>query len=460
MVRNTSDQLDEWASFEAQPKPPARRSMLEDELGMQPGEADPHGEPNRHGFSGVGRDGRGSGHDGHARHAEAREVGQAPAAIPASYPPRHAASHAPDEAPRAHSHQPAPAEPQARVSPRPPAGTASGGAGAMPGGTPGGTPPMQPRRKRRRWGRRIFVALLVLIIALVAWPFYLIHYGNGKLEHVDALSDREDTPGTTYLIVGSDKRQAGGIEDGAEGQRADTMMLLQVPESGKPALVSLPRDTYVNIPGHGQNKLNSAYATGGPKLLVNTVEELSGLTVDHYVEVSMGGVKELVDAVGGVNLCLDYDVSDENSGLYWQSGCHDVDGTTALAFSRMRYSDPLGDIGRAMRQRQVVAKLVDKVVSPSTLVNPLRQRRLVGSAASNLTTSKGTGLTNLGRAGLGLRDVMGEGGLVGAPPIASLDYRVRGQSAVLLDLDRVDPFFEKMKNGTLSTEDFYTPPGM
>ena len=109
---------------------------------------------------------------------------------------------------------------------------------------------------------------------------------------------------------------------------------------------------------------NAAYALGGPQLLVQTVEELSGITVDHYVEVAMTGVQELTDAVGGISLCLDYDVQDQLSGLNWTAGCKDgVDGTTALAFSRMRYSDPLGDIGRTQRQRQVVGSIISQAVN-------------------------------------------------------------------------------------------------
>jgi len=298
--------------------------------------------------------------------------------------------------------------------------------------------------------------LIVVLALIIGWPGFLIIHGNNKMEHVDALSDAADTPGTTYLIVGSDQREEDGINDGAtDGQRADSIMLLQVPESGNAALVSLPRDSYVEIPGYGANKINASYSLGGPELLVSTVENLSGMTVDHYVEVSMSGVSSLVDAVGGVNLCLDYDVSDKKSKLEWEAGCHDADGDTALAFSRMRYSDPKGDIGRAERQRQVVSKVIKKAASPSTLINPVKQYKLVDSAATTLTMSTGSGLTNMAGAALGLRSVMGDDGLMGAPPISSLSYRTpSGASAVLLDPDTIDSFFEKMKNGELTQDDF------
>ncbi|MBR5951184.1 MAG: LCP family protein, partial [Actinomycetaceae bacterium] len=259
-------------------------------------------------------------------------------------------------------------------------------------------------------------------MAIISWFAYIFMYGNSKLEHVEALSGRADTPGETYLIVGSDKRESGAVDDGTDGQRADTIMVLQLPDTGHAALISLPRDTLVEIPGYGMSKINAAYAYGGPALLVQTVENLTGLTVDHYVEVSMGGVQNLVNAVDGVNLCYDEDVSDAYSGMEWTAGCHDVNGDQALAFSRMRYSDPLGDIGRTMRQRQVVSKVIDKAASSSTLAHPMRQRAIVGAAADNLTTDTGTSLFGLAQAGLGLRFAMGEGGLMGTPPISNMGY--------------------------------------
>ena len=311
--------------------------------------------------------------------------------------------------------------------------------------------PRMPKHPMR-W---VLGAIAVLLVCVVAWPLYLINYGDERLNHVAALSGAANTPGTTYLIVGSDKREIGAVYDPiTEGQRADTMMLLHVPESGNPALVSLPRDSFVKIPDHRSNKLNAAYSEGGPKLLVKTIENLSGLTIDHYVEVSMLGVQTLVDAVDGVNLCYDADVNDADSGMVWSAGCHDADGPTALAFSRMRKSDPLGDIGRTMRQRQVVSKLIGKATSTSTILSPSRQKTLVGATADNLTTDTDSSITSLGRAGLAMRKVMGVDGLMGVPPISDVNYRVRGQSMVLLDENRIGQFFEKLRDGQLTAADF------
>lgn len=545
---STSDQLEEWAALDGRP-PQRRRSLLESELGIEPGKhrgaaqstsrgthrssSQPSLSPESYPSSALAH-GRGTGTStgasGPSRSATPGSTnsgrsgdisGQAYSARSGSAnPPRPSASSGRpaassgrpgststarpggsaqrlDDDPAGTRNAGAPNRPQSSARPgasnippvsfppssgeSPNPNEQSGAAGEFGGpaqesggqGGPGGpnspatTPPQKPTgfrplskpRRKRHWRRRIGITLIILLVLLIAWPAYLIHYGNSKLHNVDALSDKADTPGSTYLIVGSDKREKGAIDDPTEGQRSDTIMLLHVPESGKPALVSLPRDAYVKIPDNGSGKLNSAYSIGGPKLLVRTVEELSSLKVDHYVEVSMGGVQSLVEAVGGVNLCYDADVNDRDSGMVWEKGCHDADGPTALAFSRMRKADPLGDIGRALRQRQVVSKVVSKAASPSTFVNPMRQRALVGTVAEHLTVDPDTGMIALGRAGLSIRNVMGPDGLMGAPPISDMNYRVNRQSAVRLDPNKIDGFFEKLRQGSLTTADFYSPVG-
>ncbi|WP_245993001.1 LCP family protein [Xylanimonas allomyrinae] len=232
-----------------------------------------------------------------------------------------------------------------------------------------------PQRRRRRKGRIVALTAALALVLLLAWPVGLLIWANGKIQHTEALSGAAGTPGTTYLLAGSDARGSGGIEDETSGARTDTIMLLHKPSSGPAALLSLPRDSFVEIPGHGSNKLNAAFSFGGAPLLVQTVEQLTGLTVDHYVEVGFGGISGVVDAVGGVNLCLDLDVDDANSGLQWTKGCHDVDGTTAIAFSRMRYADPQGDIGRTDRQRQLINAVTGKVADPGLVFRPGRRSR-------------------------------------------------------------------------------------
>ncbi|GEL97648.1 LCP family protein [Cellulomonas terrae] len=293
------------------------------------------------------------------------------------------------------------------------------------------------------------------MVALLAWPIGLAVWANGKVQHTPALSGAANTPGTTYLLTGSDSRADGGIaQDGTEGSRTDTILLLHVPDSGPTALISLPRDTYVEIPGNGAAKLNAAFSWGQAPLLVQTVEGLTGLTVDHYAEIGMAGVEQIVDAVGGVNLCHDADVNDADSGMVWVAGCHDVDGTQALAFARMRKADLTGDVGRAERQRQLIGAVMGKVEPASLVLNPGKQVALIDAGTGALTVDDDAGIVDLAKLALAFKAANGEGGITGTPPIVSIDYRPGNGagSTVLLDPDATPGFFAAIRDGSL-------PPG-
>ncbi|MCR1984591.1 LCP family protein, partial [Cellulosimicrobium cellulans] len=336
------------------------------------------------------------------------------------------------------------------AGPRPRTGGPGGPGGGRPPSTPGASRPGRGFRVRR--GRVVGLVAGVVIVALLAWPVGLLLWANGKIQHVEALSGAPGTAGNTYLLAGSDARGDGISEDGTEGARTDTIMVLHAPPSGPVALISLPRDTYAEIPGNGSSKLNSAYSWGGPALLVQTVEQLTGLTVDHYVEVGFGGVEGIVDAVGGVELCLDYDVDDPKSELVWTAGCHVADGHTALAFSRMRYSDPKGDIGRAERQRQVIGAISSQAADPSLLFRPGDQVSLLDSGLGALTVDEKTGIVDLGKLALAFRKANGPDGITGTPPISNPDFRPGGNvgSTVQLDPETVGQFWVDVRDGNLA----------
>ena len=296
--------------------------------------------------------------------------------------------------------------------------------------------------------------LVVLLVLVLAWPVGLLIWANGQINHVSALSGSTNTPGRTFLIAGSDSRADGAVGDSTEGERADSIMLLHNPDSGPAALISLPRDTFTEIPGHGANKLNASYSRGGPELLVASVEGLTGLSVDHYVEIGMGGVRDVVDAVGGVELCLDYDVDDWRSKLEWEAGCHRADGETALAFARMRYADREGDIGRTERQRQIVSAVISEVSDPATLLDPRGHVDLISSGLGSILVDHDTGIIDLGRMALAFRSATGSDGIVGPPPIADYDYRPGGiGSTVLLDENLAPDFFARLRDGELTPAD-------
>jgi len=282
----------------------------------------------------------------------------------------------------------------------------------------------------------VLVAVLLLVLA---WPIGLVLWANGQINHTDALSGAPSTPGTTFLLASSDARDPGQQPD-VSGARADTVMVLHQPESGPTALISIPRDSNVAIPGRGTNRINAAFAWGGPRLLVQTVEQLTGLTIDHYVEIGFHGVEDIVNAVGGVHLCLDMNVNEPHSQLVWEAGCHDADGTTALAFSRMRYADPRGDIGRTERQQQVIGAIGSQIADPGLVLRPGEQVSLISAGLGAITTDERSGVIDLGRMALAFRAATGPDGITGTPPLGAHWQ---------LDANQGPAFWESIRNGTL-----------
>ena len=321
---------------------------------------------------------------------------------------------------------------------------------AVPAGP--SVPAAKPRRKKRRYP--ILKTLCLILVIVLAWGGFLMWDANTNMGRVSALSGAADTPGTTYLLAGSDSRADGAVKDGFnESERADSIMLVNVAPNGQTVALSIPRDTYAEIPGVGWDKINASYAYGGPQLLVETVEKLTGLTVDHFVQIGMGAVPDMVDAVGGVELCYDNDADDQYSGLKWTAGCHTVDGTTALQFSRMRYQDPEGDIGRTKRQRQVISKVISSAASPSTLINPAKTLRVERAGSRSFTVDEDSSVLTVASLVWALRSASSNQ-MMGVPPIESLNFTTNvGASAVLLRDTTADDFFAKLRSGTLATSD-------
>lgn len=278
----------------------------------------------------------------------------------------------------------------------------------------------------------------MLAIALVyATALFAVFYSAVSTVAALPPDSTAASSGMNVLIVGSDSRaglteeQQNELSTGSvEGNRTDTIMLLHVPLLGSPTLVSIPRDSWVPIPGYGSDKINSAFALGGPQLLVKTVEDATGLQITDYVEVGFAGVAETTDAMGGVVLCPAQDFDDENSGLHVKAGCQTMDGPTALAYVRMRYADPRGDLGRVERQQEYVAAVAKRGMSPLTWLLPWRAFSAAHTAGKALTVSNGTGIVDLGRIGIAMGAIgMGWGTSVTVPTEAE-PLSVDGQDAL------------------------------
>ncbi|MGF0310884.1 LCP family protein [Rhodococcus sp. IEGM1428] len=264
-------------------------------------------------------------------------------------------------------------------------------------------PKVAKPRKRRRWGRRFLIVLLVLLLGIGG----VVYYVDSSLTRVDALTSYPgrvgDTPGTNWLLVGSDSRagltpeQEATLATGGEvgPSRTDTIILIHIPEgSGATTMVSLPRDSYVSIPGNGEDKLNAAFAFGGPSLLVQTVEGATGVHIDHYAEIGFGGFAGIVDAVGGVNVCVQNAIDDPLAGINIPAGCQDLTGSDALGFVRSR-ATALADLDRMNNQRAFMSALLEKATSASTFLNPLKLWPLVSDTASSLSVDEGDHIWNL-----------------------------------------------------------------
>lgn len=256
----------------------------------------------------------------------------------------------------------------------------------------------------------ILVALAVTTVAVGMWI-------DSSLHRIPALADYPERPaggkGTTWLLVGSDSRQALTPEQQAElatggdigNGRTDTILLVHVPGFGSSTpttMVSIPRDSYVSVPGSGEDKINAAFAIGGAPLLAQTVEEATGLRLDHYAEVGFGGFAELVDAVGGVTMCPPEPISDPLAGIDLPAGCQQLDGRAALGYVRTR-ATPRADLDRMTNQRQFMSALLHRAASPAVALNPLRWFPMAHAATDALTVDEDSHAWDLARLAWSLR---------------------------------------------------------
>lgn len=263
---------------------------------------------------------------------------------------------------------------------------------------------------------RAITALSIFIVALSSVTWYGLGHVNGKIARIDvfgSLKDRPEKPNSAlnYLVVGSDTREGltkeqqklmrVGSTKTAAGGRSDTMMLVHISKDRERVyIISLPRDSLVTIPEHlssvdnktvvpaRQNKLNAAFAFGGAPLLVATVEAETGLKIDHYIEVSFASFANLVDALGGVDVCTKRDINDPKSHLVLPAGNHTLNGVEALKYVRTRDFDGRGDIGRMARQQQFISAIIRKATSTGVLLNPVKLLNTFNAAIATLRTDE------------------------------------------------------------------------
>jgi len=295
------------------------------------------------------------------------------------------------------------------------------------------------------------MSALVMLASGSAWA--VSSYINDHLGRLNAGTAGTPSSGPLNILVtgldertGLTARQQALLHVGrSQGETdTDTLMLVHVPADHRfVQVVSLPRDSWANIPGHGMNKINSALSAGGPQLMVQTVEQLTGLTINDYVEVNFLGFVKVIDALGGVNICLPYAVDDHYSGLHMSAGMHHVNGITALEFARDRHSFATSDLARISDQQQLISSALSEGISSGVLANPVRLESFLSAASAAIRVDDGFNVVSLADElrGLSPRDVS-----FTTVPLASTSYMTpTGQSAVLWDSGAAAALFDELR---------------
>jgi LCP family protein required for cell wall assembly len=360
-------------------------------------------------------------------------------------------------------------QPDQRWTGRARVNTGSGRATAPPPRRPETPPPAPPtyggkKRTRPRWGRIALVSVIVLALVAgvgVLGSYLWVKNVDDGLKRTDAFSDVAGRPqkvvdGTlNILLLGSDSRDPAAPIDQAGKWRTDTIMMLHVPaDHTKAYLVSIPRDLWVHVPeskdgqhGNTNAKINAAYAWGGAPLIVQTVEEYTGVRMDHVVLIDFGGFVKVTDALGGVDMNVDQTIkSIFKPYRVFNKGPNHFNGTEALDYVRQRYQFADGDFARQRHQQQFLKALLDKAASGATLTNVSAFKDFVSATAAALTVDKDFSLFDLGWQFRGLRSK--DLTFLVSPNKGS--GTMNGESVVLSDKTKALAFYDAVSKDTLA----------
>ncbi|MFC5722185.1 LCP family protein [Streptomyces gamaensis] len=322
--------------------------------------------------------------------------------------------------------------------------------------------------RRPHWGLRAAVAASAVILATSGIGHAVmtrIDDGIGRVDAFRGLTHRPSSgKGTNFLLVGTDGRDRISEDErslyhlgGDPCHCTDTVMLVHLSaDHRRAAVVSLPRDTYTEIPertdesgrlrpAHPQ-KLNAAYAEGGPSLTVRAVEQLTGVHVDHFLEVDFASFMRTVDVLGGVRVCTDRPLKDDYSGLDLPAGTSTLNGGQALQYVRSRHLDESADLGRMQRQQRFVASLLHRATGSGVVLNPVRFHRLAAALLDSVRADRGLGpdeLVRLARTTKGLSAASSEFASV---PVSTVNHVVpRVGSTVRWDEAGAERLFRAMR---------------
>jgi LCP family protein required for cell wall assembly len=313
----------------------------------------------------------------------------------------------------------------------------------------------EPRKRPRLLRRLLIVTALGTAMVLAAGFAVLMERQitlNGNIQRIpEAFPEEASRPvkavgeAQNWLLIGSDKRPGEG-----GSQRADTIMIVHVPaDRARLTLIGIPRDSYVRIPGRGNNKINAAYAYGGPKLLIRTVEDLTKVRIDHFAALDFQGFVTMTKAIGGVEVYVAREVYDPANKVTWPQGEVHLEGEKALQFVRQRYNLPGGDFDRIRRQQAFIGAMGRKIVSRDLLTDPLKLNDFLEALTRSVSVDSGVTLSTLRDLALELRDIRPD--TVDSATIPNLgSVTVRGASVVRLDKKAGEAFYAAIRDDKLT----------
>ena len=356
-----------------------------------------------------------------------------------------------------------------------------GGGGGFHGGGDdsdgdGGRSRRPPKRKRRTkrivaWTAGALAVILVVLGGYAAYSYFRFVGGVSHVDVIDKPANDVDGQDQNILLVGDDHRPDGASQaeldqlsttDDGGGTNTDTMMVLHIPANGKSAtLISLPRDSWVDVPGHGMNKLNSAFSLGdgatdstsGAKLLIQTVQNLTGLSIDHYVRVSLLGFYTIAQALGPVQVCLNDAVDDPYSGANFPAGVSTLDAKQALSFVRQRHGLPRGDLDRIVRQQYFLSVEAHKFLSAGTLLNPGKLTKVLDAVSGSLETDPGLDFLQLGAQMQGLTGGKIQSATIPISGTPTITVDGEDLSVVEVDTDAMPAFIQALMGTPTAYDD-------
>ncbi|MGW2087384.1 LCP family protein [Streptomyces sp. NPDC001880] len=313
-------------------------------------------------------------------------------------------------------------------------------------------PPQRRSRKqdeRPRWGMRMVTGLSVLVLGAGGVGHAVVTSLATGIDRIDPFKDMKNRPpagnGMNLLLVGTDGRDRITPAEkkkyrlgGAPCHCTDTLMLVHLSaDKERASIVSLPRDSYAEVPEHTDRntgeqhaahpqKLNAAYAEGGPSLTVRTVEHMTGVKVDHYLEVDFTSFMKTVDTLGGVKICTARPMKDSYTGLDLAAGTHELDGGQALQYVRSRHIDGASDLGRMQRQQKFLASLIKQATSSGVLLNPVKFRDVASTMLGSVRADKGFGTEQMLELGQAMRDFSPASSEFASVPMENVSYPVKG----------------------------------